>query len=251
MSDESAPLNALGAFERYLRAREDSGVPPMPGAEVYRRLMRANLQTVIDNAFPVTRRILSAKDFGDLYAAFLEDRGPSTPYYREVPGDFVAYAESVEHPYADLLDYEWVELVARRHPAKIEANPPGGAIAPLNSPSPITPPAGLRANPTLQIRIYSRPVHEMSEALPRPEPFDVPMAYLIWRRPDEEVVFHRAGLIIARAVELLLEAEAPLELGDLRRHLASETGLPERDLDRALREAFQEIARRDGIFGTL
>ena len=54
MSDESAPLNALGAFERYLRAREDSGVPPMPGAEVYRRLMRANLQTVIDNAFPVT-----------------------------------------------------------------------------------------------------------------------------------------------------------------------------------------------------
>lgn len=230
--------DSLRAFERYLRAREDAGAPPMPGAEVYRRLMRANLQTVIDNAFPVTRRILSAKDFGELYAAFLEDRGPSTPYYREVPGDFVAYAESVEHPYADLLDYEWVELVARRHPAKVEIPDP--------------PSTGLRANPTLQIRIYSRPVHEMSEALPRPEPFDVPMAYLIWRRPDEEVVFHRAGLIIARAVELLLEAgAAPLDLGSLCLHLAGETGLPERDLDRALREAFQEIARRDGIFGTL
>jgi hypothetical protein len=228
--------DALRRFERYLRARQAPAEPPMKGAEVYRRLLRANLQTVIDNAFPVARRILSAQDFGDLFAAFLEERGPSTPYYRDVPGDLVAYAESVEHPYADLLDYEWVELVARRHPARVEQLRPGTDGL-------------LRANPTLQIRIYSRPVHEMSEALPRPEPFDVPMAYLIWRRPDEEVVFHRAGLIIARAVELLLEA--PAELTSLCRHLAGETGLGERDLDRALREAFREIALRDGIFGTL
>lgn len=226
--------DALQSFERYLRAREPSGDPPMKGAEVYRRLMRANLKTVIDNAFPVARRILSARDFGDLFAGFLEERGPSTPYYREVPGDLVAYAEAVEHPYADLLDYEWVELVARRHPARVE-----GAPALIDG--------VLRANPTLQIRIYSRPVHEMSEALPRPEPFDVPMAYLIWRRPDEEVVFHRAGLIIARAVELLLEA--PAELAGLRRHLMAETGLPERDLDRALSAALLEMSQRDGIFG--
>ncbi|MFO0723473.1 MAG: putative DNA-binding domain-containing protein [Myxococcota bacterium] len=216
-------------FERYLRARLPSPELPMPGAEVYRRLMRANMLAVIENAFPVARRILGEAGFAELFSEFLEKAGPKTPYYRQIPGDFAAWALATEHPLADLLDYEWVELVAARHPADVIPSAP----------------ERLTINPTLQIRIYGRPVHEMSAESPSPDPFEVPVAYMVWRRGDESVVFDRAGLIIARAVELL--AEEPLNLSLLAARLQSETGL---DVSAALRSALLNMRAREGLFAS-
>lgn len=233
MADDARLEGDLGPL--LLAADAPSGLPSR--VAVYRRLVRENLRTVVDNAFPVARAILGARFDAELFDGFLADGGPRTSYYRQIPGDLVAWALAREHPYADLLHYEWLELLAARHPADIDA--------------PATDDGRVRPNPTLQMGVYGRPVHVMSREQPDPAPFAAPSAYLVWRRPrTDEVVFHRVGLVIARAIELASRAAgdgAPLTAAELAERVAVEAGLAPPVIRAALDAALAELRSREGI----
>lgn len=237
LADESEAHEDVGA-----EAHEDVGALGISHARasVYRRLVRTNLSTVIGNAFPVARAIYGARLEPELIAPFLAAGGPSTSYYRQVPGDVVRWALQVEHPHAELLHYEWLELVAARHPADVDAwhaapNPTASTDAP----------ALVDLNPTLQLGVYTRPVHLISSETPSPEPLPTPSAYAVWRRPQTDaVVFHRLGLVLARALEHALAAPQPVET--LARTVAEESRLHAAAIAPSLAAVVNELAGREG-----
>ncbi len=55
---------------------------------LYRTLVRNNLRDVTENLLPVTRERLGSR-FDRDFAAFLGERGPASPYLRDVPFEFV------------------------------------------------------------------------------------------------------------------------------------------------------------------
>lgn len=247
LAGESTAHEDVGAeaHEDVGTVHEDVGTLGMPRsrAEVYRRLVRANLSAVIGNAFPVARAIYGPRLDAEVIAPFLAAGGPSTSYYRQVPGDLVRWAVQAQHPHADLLHYEWLELVAARHPADVDA----WHTEPRPGPSADTA-APVELNPTLQLGVYTRPVHLISSEMPSPEPFDTPSAYAVWRRPrTDAVVFHRLGLVLARALEHALVAPQPLET--LARAVAEESGLDAAVIAPALAAVVRELAGRDGARG--
>ena len=212
--------------------KAEPGATELPRAEVYRDLVRRNLFGVCHNAFPVGREVLGEDGFEGLFSDFLQAGGPVTSLYRDIPGELVDWALDAELEIADLLHYEWLELVASRHPADPSLMPldPGGVVW---------------VNPTLQVGVYQRHVHTISAASPAPPRLSHLTAYLVWRRPDEEVCFQRVGLTVARAVALAYEEPRPV--ADLAALLQGEAGGDLAHLTDSLTEALQGLATRDGV----
>ena len=204
----------------------------LPRADVYRDLVRRNLLSVCHNAFPSGREVLGEDGFEGLFSDFLQAGGPVTSLYRDIPGELVDWALDADLEIADLLHYEWLELVAARHPADLSRLPldPGGVVW---------------VNPTLQVGIYQRHVHTISATSPAPPRLSHLTAYLVWRRPDEEICFQRVGLTVARA--LALAYEAPRSVGDLATLLQGEGEDEQAHLADSLTETLQGLATRDAV----
>jgi hypothetical protein len=206
----------------------------LPRADVYRGLVRNNLLAVIRNAFPVTIDVLGMEAFDGRVADFLADHGPVTSLYRDIPEDVVRWALEGELEEADLMHYEWLELVAARHPADVDAveRSRDGKV---------------RLNPTLQIGVYQRPVHLLSAERPSVSPSEAPMVYLVWRRPEtDEVAFHRMGQLLARLLAAAqVEPATPEVLVD--QLLAEQPGMDAVEILDALRGTVTTLRERDGV----
>jgi uncharacterized protein len=202
---------------------------------LYRRLVRANIASVIENAFPVAHSMVGGAEFGQWLDRFLDQCGPTTPLYRDIPGDFVDWARVAALPNADLLQYEWMELVAARHPADLEA------IAKRLGP------AESMVNPTMQIQSFSRPVHCLSAESPSLKPFAVPQTYLVWRTPiEDQVVFEKVGPLLGRLVQAARDGE--IQLSDLTSVAVDCVPEPNRAMVRAqLTEGCRSLGRRSGV----
>ncbi len=206
----------------------------LPRAEVYRGLVRGNLRAVIRNAFPVTAEVLGDEAFEGIFVDFLHAGGPRTSLYRDIPGDVVDWALEASLPFADLMHYEWLELVAARHPAELDH------LASETS-------AEVRLNPTLQFGMYQRQVHLLSAARPELEPEAAPIVYLVWRRPrTDQIAFHRVGLLLARGL-----AYAQVHGGDapslVSRLLQDHPELDRVDVAARLSETLEAMRERDGV----
>jgi len=214
----------------------DGSVGPAPTqrADVYTRLVRNNLHEVVFNAFPMVQRILTVEEMESLVDRFLTNAGPTTFFYRDIPRDFLHWAEAEAVPYADLLSYEWLQFEAARHPADL------ASLSTIDDDF-------IRPNPTMQVGVYERPVHTLDGDTPNPDPFAQPMAYLVWRRPTtDEVVFHRVGLGVARA--LGLASTQPQALEDLCATLETEGTLSSaEDALPRLTTVFSELRMREGL----
>lgn len=222
------------AIARFILAAAPPDVAPIPRAAVYRMLVRNSLRGVVAEAFPVTAEVIGDDGLLALIDAFLDAGGPTTAFFRDIPGDFVAWAEATDAPNADLIAWEWLELLAARHPADLDALPRADASL-------------VRPNPTMQMAVFRRPVHLMGEDERDPAPFAVPMAFLVWRRPGtDETSSHRVGLLIARA--LAAASEAPDSVAALAARVAAETpGLPVEEIERSLRAACRDLRAEDGL----
>ena len=91
---ENAFQDFQRAFARHLRdpqrvARPD-GVPARRAA-VYGELVFNNLCGFLDACFPVGRAVLGDTRWRRLNRAFLRDWPLRTPWFREIPREFVAY----------------------------------------------------------------------------------------------------------------------------------------------------------------
>lgn len=148
------------AFAHHLRDPAHTARPPgVPArrAALYGELVFANLGGVLDACFPVGRALLGEARWRRLQRAFLRDWPLQTPWFREIPREFVAWlAADCRHPplprwFAELAHYEWAELAVDTH------------AAPFCRGQPVADPlrARLARQPALLNLAYAWPVHRI------------------------------------------------------------------------------------------
>lgn len=191
-------------FGRHLRdphhVARPAGVPAR-GAAVYGELLFNNVTGFLDACFPVGRQLLGEARWRRLNRAFFRDWRSHTPWFREIPHQFVRYLESgaIRQPlprwFAELALYEWAELAVDVMEVSAPAHDPDGDLL---VGQPLLNPAQMRL-------AFHWPVHRISlEWRPRrPEATHL----LVYRDRDDAVQFAELNPVTARLLELLTTLE--------------------------------------------
>jgi uncharacterized protein len=188
------------AFADHVRdpqhAPRPAGVPARRMA-VYNELLFNNISGFVDNCFPVSRAILGDKRWRRLIRTFYRDWPLHTPWFREIPREFVRYlaAGDIRQPLPnwlpELAHYEWAELAADIMEAPIPTHDPAGDL--------LANPVAL--NPALLNLAYAWPVHRIG---PDYRPRMAQPTYLaVYRDADDTVQFSQINAVTGRLLTLL------------------------------------------------
>ena len=219
--------NYQRAFTARIRDPKANARPqgaPAKRMKVYEELLYNNLEGFLLACFPVCRKILGVRRWNRLVRAFFRDHANHTPYFRQIPEEFLKYLQDEwERPedfpafLPELAHYEWMELALDTSDADRdlpEHDPDGDLLAghPL-------------VNPVLQVLAYRWPVHRLSQ---RYKPADAPAEptfIVTWRDRDLDIHFSLLNPTTARFLALV--QESPELSGDeVIQQLARELGHP-------------------------
>jgi hypothetical protein len=188
------------AFGRHLRDPRrnprPAGVPARRMA-VYNELLFNNICGFLDSCFPVCRATLGEKKWRQLNRSFYRDWPSHTPWFREIPREFVRYLSesTIKQPLpvwlAELAHYEWVELAVDIMDCPIPNHDSKGNLL-IGQPI---------LNPTLMNLSYQWPVHKIGPAYRPRKP--QPTCLLVYRDAQYKVQFVASNPVTARLLELL------------------------------------------------
>lgn len=188
-------------FARHIRAPREAPRPPgVPERRmrVYRELLYNNLVGFLDACFPISRRMLGEKRWGRLTRAFFSGWRSHTPYFREIPREFLHWLTECQPPVPlppyqiELMHYEWAELAVD--------------VMDVTTPSGINVEGDLLherpvVNPALMSLAYRWPVHRIGPDYRPRKP--APAQFLVYRKRDETVSFIEINAVSARLISLL------------------------------------------------
>lgn len=134
--------------------------------------------------------------------AWIADPGPKTPYFREIPAEFVGWARGRWE--ADSALAPWVaELAAHQVLIRTIRNAPGEIGAQTNKPLDLDGP--IACNGTARLVRYRWAVHRLPDPLgPEHEPSEEPAIVIAYRGPDLRPSFVDIKPRSAHLLELLL-----------------------------------------------
>lgn len=225
------------AFTAHIRDPRGAGRPkgvPARRMKVYNELLYNNLEGFLLACFPVCRKILGKRRWDRLVRAFFRDHASHTPYFRQIPEEFLKYLQEAWAPAPDypaflpeLAHYEWVELeldTSDRDADLPPHDPDGDLLA-----------GGPLLNPVLRVLAYRWPVHRLSPRFKPAEPPGEPTFTLAFRDGEHQVRFTLINSATARLLNLFqknpgltgaqaiagLEEEMSLPTGALRGHGAA------------------------------
>lgn len=104
------------AFTAHIR---DPKTHPKPkkvadsGMAIYREIVFNNLVNAVSSCFPVCQNVLGKRKWLQLCRTFFANHQSTTPFFREIPAEFVRYIKtdiSLAPYIAQLAHYEWIEL---------------------------------------------------------------------------------------------------------------------------------------------
>lgn len=192
------------AFAAHIRNPEQSPAPP--GIEdrrmaVYRELFFNNLHNLIGSTFPVLRKLHSADKFRSLVRAFMVRHEAQTPYFLEIPREFLAFLENEyelqddDFPFlAELAHYEWAELALSVSEASNDGqnvDPDGDLLQ------------GIPVRSALAWTFaYRFPVHRISPDYQPAEPGEAATYLAICRKANDDMDFMELNPVTARLLEL-------------------------------------------------
>ncbi len=175
---------------------------PARRMKVYNSLLFNNVESFLLSCFPVCRRILGKRRWDRLARAFFRDHVSHTPYFRQIPEEFLSYLQTEWEPADDmpaflpeLAHYEWIELEldTSNRDAHLPAHDPAGDLLtgrPL-------------LNPVLRVLAYRWPVHRLSPRYKPSEPPVQPTFTLAFRDADLNVRFILLNAASARLISLI------------------------------------------------
>ncbi len=193
------------AFARHIRdprrAPRPAGVPARRMA-VYNELLFANITGVLDACFPVARATLGDARWRRLNRAFYRDWPSHTPWFREIPREFVHYlnAATIRQPLPawlrELAHYEWTELAVDLMACPPPRHEPAGDL--MHEP--------VVLNPALFNLQYAWPVHRIGPGYRPRKPR--PTCLVVFRDAAEEVRFVETSPVTCRLLALMVEQPA-------------------------------------------
>lgn len=177
---------------------------PARRMKVYNALLYNNMEGFLLSCFPVCRKILGKRRWDRLVRAFFRDHVSHTPYFRQIPEEFLKYLQEAWECPADipaflpeLAHYEWVELEldTSNRDANLPAHDPAGDLL-----------AGRPLlNPVLRVLAYRWPVHRISPRFKPTEPPAEPTFMLAFRDAGHRVRFSQINSASARLLNLFQE----------------------------------------------
>ena len=238
------------AFAAHLR---DPDRRPAPGdveprrMDIYRGLFFNNVRELLAGSFPVCRAILGDAGWSGLVRRFYAEHKAQTPYFLELPREFVEWLPGAGAEPAflgELAHYEWVELalsIAEPGEAVTGLDPDGDLLDGRPVVSPLAWPLA-----------YRWPVHRLSADFQPAEPPLTPTFVVVYREGDR-VAFLQVDAPTARLLELLESGEAPTGRAALARvatEMRSSTAQTEAG-HAAGERMLQELHRRGIVLGAV
>ena len=248
------PSPTLPEFQRYqfnftAHIRDPKAHPRPAGVEarrmkIYTELLYNNVEGFLLTCFPVLRKMLGVRKWARLVRAFFSTHHSHTPYFRQIPDEFVQFLQNEWDAAADyppyllaLAHYEWIELVlsvSNRHA--------DGAVDREGALLEAVP----MLNPVLANLHYEWPVHRIA---PRRKVQPADTYLLVFRDADDRVEFTETNAFTARLLTLLepgtLTGRAALE------QVATESRHPDPVLIlQAGHALLNDLRERGAILGT-
>jgi uncharacterized protein len=192
------------AFTRHVRDPEKHPRPegvPAGRMEVYNELLFKNIVSQVSSCFPVARSILGEHAWKALVRAFFATHRCRTPYFRQIPEEFLQYMQERESSDQKpdfliyLLHYEWVELSVEisDKEADMAGVDPAGDLCVGN---PVLAPARM-------LLTYPYAVHRIGKDYqPSPEQREQ-TSLLVFRNSSDKVRFIVMNQVSARLIALL------------------------------------------------
>jgi len=211
---------ALPEFQRYQLAftahiRDPQAHPRPAGVEarrmkIYNELLFNNIEGFLLACFPVLRKMLGARKWAKLVRAFFATHRSRTPYFRQIPDEFIQFLQNEwtspedTPPYLlALAHYEWIELVLSV--SNRSADRLFDSAGDLMAGVPLL-------NPVLANLHYDWPVHRIA---PRRKVHAAETWLLVFRDDEDTVQFSEINAFTARLLTLLeagtLSGRAALE----------------------------------------
>lgn len=204
---------------------------PKRRSQIYEELFFNNICGFINHCFPVAKSILSNQQWQHLSRVFFAQWRCSTPYFSEIPYEFVGYIKAKQNTLdipawlPSLLEYEWIELdvdICNAAPLKPHAISESSSIQndDLAENNKNLDPR-LFTTPTLQNLSFEWPVHKISnDFIP-----ETPQAtfLVVYRNSDHRVQFMEINAMTAALLEIIANQpttanEALLALAEVINH---------------------------------
>lgn len=206
-------MSAPPEFQRFQLAfaahiRDPKGSPRPRGIEarrmqIYSGLVYSNVENFLLTCFPVLKEVLGTRRWARLVRAFLVMHRSHSPFFRQIPDEFIQFLQTEWTPSADypkyvleLAHYEWIELVL-----SISVSTPDwdriDSAGDLLEQRPIL-------NPVLANLYYHWPVQRIS---PHTRIAPTETYLLVFRDADEQIQFTEINVFTARLLDLLKTAE--------------------------------------------
>ena len=213
------------AFAAHIRDPENVAVPAGIDERrmaVYRQLFFNNLRNLLGNMFPVLRKLHDDARWGKLIRGFMRSHRARTPYFLQLPREFLDYLEN-EHEHDG--DYPFLVELARYEYAELEVS-----IEPkTDDPATVAPDGDLIAGVPLltvasRVEAWRWPVHRISASYIPELPLDLPVFLAVFRGQDDRVRFLEMNPVTAQLALLIGDNAAGQSGLELLSRLAADTG---------------------------
>lgn len=231
MADSQTFKDKQYAFAAHIRDPEN--VPAPEGIEsrrmaIYRKLFFNNLYNLLGTFFPVMRKIHDDQQWRRFVRGFMQHHQAETPYFLQLPQEFLAYLQSSFTPADDdypflleLAHYEYaeLELAVTEQENDLQGVDPNGDLL-----------AGIPVKSALSWSYaYRYAVHRISPTYLPEEPEAQPVYLALYRGKDDSVGFLELNAVTAAlldAIEFNTENKSGEEL---LRALAAKINYPDAD----------------------
>ena len=195
---------------------------------IYRDLFFNNLRNLLGGMFPVIRKITGDDRWDRLIRLFMQHHVAQTPYFLQLPREFLAFLQDEYEPDADdfpflleLAHYEYAEIalsISEDEDDLAGVEPDGDLLA------------GVPVKSVLaRVYAYTYPVHRISADYLPDEPAGQPVFLALYRGSDDKVRFLELNPVSAGLLDAIERNEAQQSGEQLLESLAEQTGYPDTD----------------------
>jgi len=233
-------------FSAYIRNPDTSACPndvAPQRMQMYRELFFNNVEGFLSSNFPVLHTILDKEQWQQLAQDFFSQHQSTTPYFSEIPEEFILYLQNERQAQADdypfmleLAHYEWVEMALSIAQDTLPDKSGDRALT-------LTQKVSL--SPLVWLLAYQYPVHKISpEHLPTEAP-EQATCLAVYRDDLDEVKFIELAPMSFRLLQTLQDQKTKLISACLQEVLPENS--PE-TLQNAAIEALQQFLDKQLIF---